>query len=1127
MSNYQRHILTRWIFVIVTLSIVSISATQVTLPIISARLTELGVYSLLTAFAIVFSVPLTQGRLSIAHAIGAMAFLSLPVDVVPTMTIAIFIGGLLGSTIFIQLDDTRFGTSNDKKFAQVIYLTGAVTITFYLANVVYLQIFGGTLPIAGGGNITQDGVAIIAYAIIYAALHLMGYALYVDDTIGHVEAGSTEGMVTLLVIMLLPLPFVLIGADVAQRDESFLFFTITIVGTALTVSGLFVLTQAQQRWRQRVDEMRTIADMTRIMRRNTTLQALPHIVYQQVQTLIPTDHFTFCLINDMDNVTYPLAVIKNETIDSLVDPIDQPLIEHLLSTGQLLLVDDTSTSKIDHISITIPKAIQSWLGVPLLSGTDVIGALALVSTDGKRFDDNDLRLLTIIADSTSIAIENARLYQQQQLRAEQLATLNQITSLLTGTLSTHDVLDTIISSASTLASSDAVAIFLYDDSLSESDLSLSQSAGLSDNFINNPMMPLLVSNPPTKSDPLSVPTPLVLSDLSNDDRTQAKRSKQLLAQEGKHALLEVPLTLNQTQMGYICMYFNLPRRFTSESLDLVQAFAVQASQAIKNARTFTQTDQALEQRVEQLYALAAMGRLLNATLEVSQIYTIILNYAVDATKAARGAILMLEHGQVNICSEQGYPSETFTNPELLMQGLTGKVLSIGQPTRINDVRRATGYLPLVPQTRSLLIIPMMRGREILGAVLLESNVFGAFSEGDGHFVAQIANQAVIALENTQLFQRVRQALDNMTVMLDAMEEGIILINMQGQIAQANPRVNLIELNEDAILNQNIKGLLADKSMQLAKRLGFASNDNVLQLLHQLNNDHIWEAYPPHRYEVHSPEFGIRYIQRQIIPVRDEKQTLIGTLLVFYNKTEEFELAQAREAFSNMIVHDLRSPLTAVTTSMSLLDTIVPNDSEHYPLVQKTTNASNRAVRTVLARVDSLLDISKMESGEMTLEREPTMLHLLVASVFSQLEPLAQENNVMLKSQIPESLPLLDIDADKVERLILNLVDNALKYSETNQTVMVEATLHDAEKALIYVADTGPGIPDEYKKRLFDRFVQVEGRKTVRRGVGLGLTFCKLVTEAHEGHIWVEDNDPQGSIFKVTLPIATLESTSDE
>jgi signal transduction histidine kinase len=470
-------------------------------------------------------------------------------------------------------------------------------------------------------------------------------------------------------------------------------------------------------------------------------------------------------------------------------------------------------------------------------------------------------------------------------------------------------------------------------------------------------------------------------------------------------------------------------------------------------------------------------------------------------------------------ASKGYPENMFRDAAYLEQGLTGRVLHTGQSVRAGDTRLITGYLPLVPQTRSTLINPIMKGKDVLGIIVLESDTPGKFSEGDGHFVAQIANQAVIAVDNTMLFQRVREARDNMQAILDAMEEGIILINEAGEIVLANPQMAMIELASADILDQSVEDLLHHSTLNLSKKLGFASNEDLRGLLDKLHSG--WEGSPATSYEVQGDSFGSRYIQRQIIPVRDEDRHLSGLLLVFYNKSEERELAAARESFSQMIVHDLRSPLTAVTTSLRLLGELVPKNSDYANLVEKTTSTSRRAIRKVLTRVDAILDISKMESGEMRLDREPSSLAQIVESVQAELKPLSDEFEVQVLSEVSYSLPMLDIDADKIERMVLNLVDNALKYAPSNSTVKVRAITGDQDFIRLEIVDSGPGIPDEYKKRLFDRFVQVEGRKTVRRGVGLGLTFCKLVTEAHGGDIWVSDNPDGGSIFKATLPIARL------
>jgi signal transduction histidine kinase len=230
------------------------------------------------------------------------------------------------------------------------------------------------------------------------------------------------------------------------------------------------------------------------------------------------------------------------------------------------------------------------------------------------------------------------------------------------------------------------------------------------------------------------------------------------------------------------------------------------------------------------------------------------------------------------------------------------------------------------------------------------------------------------------------------------------------------------------------------------------------------------------------------------------------------------IMDARETYTQMVVHDLRSPLTAVTTSLTLLTELMPKNAEHATLIQRTTDLSKRAIRKVLTRVDGMLDIAKMESGEILLDREPTNLASLVDNVYHELLPIAEDLEIKIKPELAPNLPMLYVDADKIERMILNLTDNALKYAPLESQISIRAHQQDMTYVRLEVIDHGQGIPDEYKQRLFDRFVQVEGRQVVRRGVGLGLSFCKLVAEAHGGKIWIEDNPDGGSIFVVTLPI---------
>jgi len=159
---------------------------------------------------------------------------------------------------------------------------------------------------------------------------------------------------------------------------------------------------------------------------------------------------------------------------------------------------------------------------------------------------------------------------------------------------------------------------------------------------------------------------------------------------------------------------------------------------------------------------------------------------------------------------------------------------------------------------------------------------------------------------------------------------------------------------------------------------------------------------------------------------------------------------------------------------------------------------------------------------MVLEREPVLFPLVSRGVIEEYAPLAEDLKIALRADLPDDLPALYVDEEKVERVLLNLVDNAMKFAPANGQVVVRAATIPVAKGAgpmvqVMVEDDGPGIPDADKERLFNRFAQLDSRQGRRRGTGLGLAFCKLAVEAHGGQIWVEDAPGRGTRFIFTLP----------
>jgi signal transduction histidine kinase len=285
----------------------------------------------------------------------------------------------------------------------------------------------------------------------------------------------------------------------------------------------------------------------------------------------------------------------------------------------------------------------------------------------------------------------------------------------------------------------------------------------------------------------------------------------------------------------------------------------------------------------------------------------------------------------------------------------------------------------------------------------------------------------------------------------------------------------------------------------------------------------------------------RFVERSVAPVHDEEDTFLGLLLIFRDVTKQKELEQTREDLTNMIVHDLRSPLQAVMGSMRLINDTVGRRTEKDPVIEQATSVSGRAVKKLLNLVNNLLDLSRLDRGEIVLDPSMQPIKPILEDAASELLPLAQEMDAVIHVEAADDLPETMVDRDMIGRVVLNLVDNALKYSPPGALVTLRASVVSGEKVpgarellrkenmvRIQVADTGPGVPPEYRETIFDRYTQVPGTKGRRASAGLGLAFCRLAVESHQGYIWVEPNSegPQGSVFNIALPIARTISAPD-
>jgi PAS domain S-box-containing protein len=244
----------------------------------------------------------------------------------------------------------------------------------------------------------------------------------------------------------------------------------------------------------------------------------------------------------------------------------------------------------------------------------------------------------------------------------------------------------------------------------------------------------------------------------------------------------------------------------------------------------------------------------------------------------------------------------------------------------------------------------------------------------------------------------------------------------------------------------------------------------------------------------------------------------GAVVTIVNIARRKELEQLRDDLTHMIVHDLRTPLTSLLGGIQTLQ-MTDLDADQREMLDWALSGGN----TLLGMINDLLDISKMESGSMTLDYKQVAPADLARQALSQVDMLARAKDISIDFMTEPGLPDLAADPDKLRRTLVNLLGNALKFTPRNGRVSLsvrrERHSGSGDSFTFSVTDTGEGIPPEAFDKIFEKFGQVESRQAGRKmSTGLGLTFCKMAVEAHGGRIWVESEPGHGSTFSFTVPI---------
>jgi signal transduction histidine kinase len=252
-------------------------------------------------------------------------------------------------------------------------------------------------------------------------------------------------------------------------------------------------------------------------------------------------------------------------------------------------------------------------------------------------------------------------------------------------------------------------------------------------------------------------------------------------------------------------------------------------------------------------------------------------------------------------------------------------------------------------------------------------------------------------------------------------------------------------------------------------------------------------------------------------VVQEEQNLARQLERWTTEADRLaELARLRQQTIDLIVHDLRSPLTVVRASLDMLQETLPQGTRDTR--KQVIGVAQRSTNRLLSLVENLLRAAQQEVLGVTLQEQPVDLLGLLQCMLDAYLPTATSSGIELGTVFPQSLPDLVGDSEQLERVVGNLLDNAISYTPAGGSIRLTAE-QCKQDVCVSVTDSGPGVPVEYRDHIFERFARVPGSKGRRRGFGLGLYLCRQVVQAHGGRIWVETGPGGiGSRFAFTLPV---------
>lgn len=566
------------------------------------------------------------------------------------------------------------------------------------------------------------------------------------------------------------------------------------------------------------------------------------------------------------------------------------------------------------------------------------------------------------------------------------------------------------------------------------------------------------------------------------------------------SVLVVPITSGNDVPGVLTLQHSKPHHFEEEYLTLMQAATDQMALALHNAQIYENQRRLAERQVTLYTALRRIGE----HLEPATVAKVAVETIAMLTNWASVAILVPSSDETELVVESaiGLLSPTEGISFAIDNGYSGLAFRSGETQIVADQQSDERDVGDVPGLRSAMVVPLRHGQQRLGAFAVESDEVDAFSSDDVWLAESLAEAISLAMANARLFHAVADEHSRLQALIESSRDGILLVGVNRKILVMN-RMALIYLN----VPDEVETWINRPVMELMRALRRESPEVVGEAIGEFRRVATGDTGAGEgEFEVDSR--ALRWVN---LPVRAGEEAM-GRLVVLQDVTEERTLQQMRDDLTHTMVHDLRNPLNVIYSALEMMNEQLAQKASAD--IQQMLHISRQSTHRILNLVNGILSISHLESGRMPIMRKSLAMDELVAEVLETERPLADEKGLRLTYEVPQAMPPVMADRSLMERVLQNLVGNAIKFTPTEGLVEVDAEVADGH-VMVRVRDTGPGVPSEIQDQLFEKFVT---GKQMGRGSGLGLAFCRMAVEAHNGRIWVDSEPGKGATFSFILPL---------